>query len=97
MTYLVSVYDCNLALGGREEGGWYYDTGSLVRTVRTFRNEQRAVGYCRKLNQRLKSRAFGPNRGKREYTSVLSDGEFRATVDTGHAPKYFPEVRPHYE
>jgi hypothetical protein len=96
-TYLVAAYDCSLAFGGREEGGWWYDAGELVRVLRTFRSEDKACEYSRRLNHRLQSRQFGPNQGKREYTSVLSEGEIRASVEVNHAPKYFPEARPHYE
>lgn len=96
-SYIVAVYDCAQQWGGREEGGWWYDAGSLVRVIRVFRNEERAYDYCRKLNTRLNSRAFGPNQGKREYTSVISDGEFRAMVFEGTAPQGFPERRPRYE
>ena len=96
MTYLVSVYLVDRAFGGREEGGWWYDTGELARIVKTYRNEEKAYGYARRLNTKLRSRSFGPNEGKREISSVLSDGEYQALVHEGYAPKYFPETRPHY-
>ena len=96
-THVVAVYDCNLAFGGREEGGWWYDTGQLVRIVKVSRSEEQALAYCRRLNQRLKSRALGPNEGKREYSSVLSDGEYRAFTYENNAPGHFPAQRPRYE
>lgn len=98
--WFVSVFDCALARGGREEGGWWYDTGSLVRTVRTFKGknaENRAYAYSRKLNEKLQSRKFGPNEGKRDYSSVLSDGEFQAHVHEKMVPEGFPERKPRYE
>lgn len=95
--WAVGVYDCNRLFGGREEGGWWFDAGDLVRQVRQFRNERRAHAYGERLNKRLQSRAFGPNQGKREYTSVLSDGEYQAFVFGGVCPAYFPAERPHYE
>ena len=97
MTHLVAVYDVGMRYGGPEEGGWWYNAGSLVRVVKVFRSEDRAFEYCRRLNQRLNSRVFGPNQGKREYTSVLSEGELRADVYENMAPAGSPEVRPHYE
>jgi hypothetical protein len=96
-THVVAVYEIDLAYGGREEGGWWYQRGSLVRISRTFRSQERAYEYCRRLNARLRSRVFGPNRGKREISSVLSDGEYQAEVHTDCAPKSYPERRPHYE
>lgn len=97
MRYLVCVYECEQRFGGPEEGGWWYDSGCLVRVMKVFRSADIAYDFCRRLNSKLNSRVFGPNQGKREYTSVLSDGEYQAHVLEDSAPKYFPESRPHYE
>jgi hypothetical protein len=96
-TYVVAVYLEDRAYGGPEEGGWWYDVGSLTRVVRVFKRECIAAAYCRKLNARLQSRAFGPNLGRREISSVLSDGEYCARVFADTAPAGFPERRPRYE
>lgn len=95
--YLVSVYLEDLAYGGPEEGGWYYNTGELVRTVKLFRSEERANDYCRRLNQKLRSREFGPNKDRRDISSVLSEGIYSADVHEDFAPRYYPERKPHYE
>lgn len=65
--------------------------------MRTFHHEESAYAYCRKLNAKLHSRVYGPNQGKRDYTLVLSDGEYQATLFEDFAPKGFPERKPHYE
>lgn len=96
-SYLVSVYLEDRAYGGPEEGGWWYTVGQLIRTVKIFKSEEKAYEYCRRLNQKLRSRTFGPNEGRRDISSVLSDGEFVADVYPDFAPKHFPEQRPHYE
>ena len=96
-SFVVAAYDVAMAFGGREEGGWWYDRGSLIRVLRVFPNEDRAYEYSRKLNTRLRSREFGPNQGRREYSSVFSDGEVRAIVCDTTAPAGFPERRPRYE
>ena len=95
--FIVAVYEVNRCYGGPEEGGWWYDAGQLIRQMRQFRNEDQAYEYSRRLNRRLRSRNFGPNQGRRELSSVLSDGEYQACVWEDHAPKFYPEVRPHYE
>lgn len=97
MRYLIAVYDMNMAFAGREEGGWWYDCGSLARVVKLFNNKEKAYDYARRLNRKLKSRTYGPNAGRHEYTSVLSEGEFRARVCEDVAPKGFPDQRPLYE
>ena len=96
-TYIVAVFDCAQQYGGHEEGGWWYDSGSLVRIIRVFKNDDHAYAYARRLNYKLRSRSFGPNCGKREYTSVISEGEIRAYVYEDKVPNWFPEYRPHYE
>jgi hypothetical protein len=96
-TFLVSVFLVDRAWGGPEEGGWWYDCGELVRTVKTFPSRERAYAYNRRLNHRLRSRVLGPNEGRRELSSVLSDGEYQSRVHVGTVPAYFPETRPHYE
>ncbi len=96
-TYIIAVYDCQQRYGGPEEGGWWYDSGSLVRITKRVRNEGVAYAYCQRLNHRLRSRLIGPNQGKREYTSVLSDGEYQASIWEDTAPRSFPDRKPHYE
>jgi hypothetical protein len=97
MSHVVAVYDCYRSYGGSEEGGWWYDTGELCRIVKVFKSEDKAYEYSRRLNAKLRSRAFGPNQGKRELSSVLSDGEYQALVFEDTCPRYFPEGRPRYE
>jgi hypothetical protein len=94
--YIIAVYDVDRRYGGPEEGGWWYDAGTLVRVVRTMRHEQRAYDYCNRLNRKLRSRVYGPNQGKRELSSVLSDGVYEANVWECTAPAKFPESRPYY-
>lgn len=92
--FIVAVYMVDLAFGGHEEGGWYYQCGERIRQMRMFRNEDSAYDYARKLNERLESTL---NKGRREISSVLSDGRYAAQVHADSAPEYFPAQRPHYE
>lgn len=96
-SYVVGVYLTDREFGGPEEGGWWYDTGDLVRPIRVFKSERSAYAYSNRLNARLQSRVIGPNVGRRSKSSVLSEGEYEARVHEGCCPSYFPEVRPRYE
>ena len=96
-SFIVSVYHVDQAYGGPEEGGWWFTCGEFVRIVRVFHSSDGAWEYCGRLNHRLKSRKFGPNAGRREISSVLSEGVLEADVHEGLPPRYFPERRPHYE
>jgi hypothetical protein len=101
--YVVAVYNTNRAYGGAEEGGWWFDTGELVRVMRVFKSQERAYDYCRRLNRKLS----GPDRewsgglnvrlGNREPGSMACDGWLAAQVYDNNAPAFFPERRPHYE
>jgi hypothetical protein len=77
----------DLAYGGPEEGGWYYDTFQQVRTF-TFpaRYHERAhhwlERYCRIQNQ-----------GRPEISSVLSEGRY---VVRGGIASHEPKTRPRY-
>ncbi len=96
-TFLVAAYEVNRCYGGPEEGGWWFDAGELIRILKVFKAEPQAIEFCRRLNFRLHSRKFGPNAGRRELSSVLSDGEVEARLFEQSAPEYYPEQRPHYE
>lgn len=92
--FIVSVYLVDQAYGGPEEGGWWYETGELVRMVRIFKNEKSAYRFCVRLNDRLRATL---NKGRREISSVLSDGRYAADVHEDRAPEHYPAQRPHYE
>lgn len=93
MKYLVAVYLCDRAYGGAEEGGWWYDTGELVRICKVFGNCEMAVAYAQRMNARLKATL---NKGRYDIGSVLSTGQYFAEVKDDFAEKYYPECRPAY-
>jgi hypothetical protein len=92
--YTVAVYLQDRAYGGPEEGGWWYDTGELVRTCRLFRDEDKAYAYCRRMNDLIRVLV---NTGRPGVGSVLSEGVYGAEVHEGNAMQGYPETRPHYE
>ena len=97
-THIIAVYKVDLAYGGPEEGGWWYEVGSLVRVVRAGRSHARVLRYYQRLNGRLRSREFGPNKGRRSISCVLSAGEYCAQLHTdGCPPQSYPATRPRYE
>lgn len=104
--YSVAIYLEDRAYGGPEEGGWYYDCGVRIdsmreleelgpwRTPRIFLTEESATIYCRKVNDRIETTI---NKGRREISSVLSEGRYCAAVHEGYPPTHYPTERPHYE
>lgn len=91
----VAVFLEDRAYGGPEEGGWWYDTGDLVRTVwqGPASQAEAAEVYAERLNKKLETTL---NHGRRPISSVLSEGRYRALV-CNEPPASWPEQRPHYE
>lgn len=93
-TYVLAFYEIDKAYGGPEEGGWWYDTGRLVRIARTFKSEERAYRAARRANSLLDRLQWK----LRPVSSVAYDGgRFSASVYKDVAPNHYPEHRPHYE
>lgn len=94
MKYVVAVYLEDRCWGGPEEGGWWYDAGEHVRTMRVFNDVDKACIYTNRLNRLLDKTL---NKDRRELSSVLSDGRYCALIHDNFAPARYPEQRPHYE
>lgn len=103
--YWVGVYLVDRAYGGPEEGGWYYDCGELVTDrsfyeghsdylPRTFLDEKQAHAFAKTIDKWLEE---SHNVGRREISSVLSEGRYYAMVMEGILPHHYPERKPHYE
>ena len=94
MSYVIAFYEIDKAYGGSEEGGWWFNTGTLVRVFAVRRTEASAFAVARRANALL-TRLQG---SKRSVGSVLYDGgRHEAHVYENTAPAHFPESRPHYE
>jgi len=96
--YVVAVYEIDRAYGGPEEGGWWYNTGELVRVLRAFKSsqEQQAMEFCSRVNRSLHFKAEHNN--VRSTGSVAyCGGRYAAEMHDGTAPESYPECHPHYE
>jgi hypothetical protein len=92
--YLVAFYEIDRQYGGPEEGGWWYDSGELVRLHSLEGNKEEAYRKSRRLNGLLRL----VQRGRKSVGSVIYDGgRFAAVVYKNKAPDHYPEERPHYE
>jgi len=94
MTYLVSFYEIDRAYGGPEEGGWWYDCGTHIRTFAVYKTEDAAYAAARRANRLLRV----IQRGQRDDSSVIySGGRYVAEVHENLAPTRYPEEIPVYE
>lgn len=92
--FVVAFYEIDRAYGGPEEGGWWFDTGQLVRIHRVFLDEAKAEAACRRANRILHQ----IQRELRSVGSVIYDGgRYAADVFPDNAPPFFPATRHHFE
>lgn len=84
----VNVYEVDRSYGGPEEGGWWYNTGTVVLT-KQFDDEQQARAYADSLSEEY------PNTG-RSSSVIYSGGDYRIYVEDEVGQDY-PDHRPHYE
>jgi hypothetical protein len=92
--YVIGFYELDREYGGPEEGGWWYDTGELVRPFAIVRNYDQANAKCRRANKLLDH----IQRHKRSTGSVAyRGGRYAAMVFEDNLPKHHPQERPHYE
>lgn len=97
MKFILCVYDAALAFGGPEEGGWWYEVGSLVQT-KTYNRKptKREVDLFYKKIEKM-NRA----EDRTDITSVNSRGSYVGRVHEGstgkwNAPEFYPTRRPYY-
>jgi len=98
MRYVIAVYELDRSYGGPEEGGWWYDTGSLVRIHKVVKSEDQAYKIARRLNQGLAHKRFATGQPSPGISSVAyQGGHLAARVFERTAPEYFPQQRPYFE
>jgi hypothetical protein len=92
--YVIAVYELDRHYGGAEEGGWWYNSGSLVRLVKLTKNKAKAYEYVRRFNHWI-DLLCKPKYG---LSSVCYEGgEYECRVYPDNAPPHFPTETPHYE
>lgn len=94
MRFIVAFYEVDRAYGGPEEGGWWYDTGTLSRPLRVCPTEEAALVLAKRANRLLERL----QKHVRDVGSILYEGgRFAAIVCEQTAPASIPAVRPRYE
>lgn len=95
--WCAAIYLEDKAYGGPEEGGWWYNCGSLV--IASYaplpiwwkagqkRHEDIAAmwAWCDEENE-----------GRPSISSVLSEGRYCVTIFRNDMPAYWPKKRPYY-
>ena len=89
--WYVNVYLIDKSYGGPEEGGWWFDTGEIIRII-PCSSKKKAHRTMRLVE--LVVTKF--NEGRRPISSVLSKGVLEAIISQSPGQNY-PSQRPHYE
>ena len=88
----LNEYLTDRASGGREEGGWWYDTGVFVKCHGTQPTREEALAAVEALAPYLAKRRDGLH----DPSSVLCTGWPEILVEQ-HPGADFPAARPRYE
>ena len=96
----VNVYAGERLYGGPEEGGWYFDAGTLLKVMRvpiepTDTLEEQRVKVM-PLLKRVSRWCDRRNAGSYHRSSVVGDADYEARWEVKPG-KDFPEEHPHYE
>jgi hypothetical protein len=98
MTVTVALYHEEMAFGGPEEGGWWYDEGFFIRRLKRFRGPHarvRALKFADRVNRQ--NRARDKRLRRPSYSSVVSTGREVALIFSGKPDSFYPYYKPHYE
>jgi hypothetical protein len=93
----INVYDIERVYGGPEEGGWWYNTGDPVLSVRLdpkngYESREELLRRARVIERWLKHTYPTTNR----RFSVLGGEDYDIEIED-HTGRYFPQRRPRYE
>ena len=91
-SFHLNEYLTDRALGGREEGGWWYDTGVFVKCHGTFPTREEALAERDALDDYL----AGRREGLHDPSSVLCTGWPELLVEQRPGAD-FPARTPRYE
>ena len=97
MRYVVAVYELDRCYGGPEEGGWWYNTGDLIRILAVYKDEQQAWAHAERFNRTLVYRRKQDPHFRSLSSVAYSGGHLAARVCERTAPEHYPTHRPHYE
>ncbi|HEY3475151.1 MAG TPA: hypothetical protein VGK56_11115 [Anaerolineales bacterium] len=91
--YVVAFYEIGRSHGGPEEGGWWYDTGQIVRMLGVYNSENKACEVANRANRLLDK----IQRHKTVSSVAYKGGRYQAEVYMNFAPSFYPSHKPTYE
>ena len=100
--WVVGIYDMDKAYGGDEEGGWWYEYGTLLKAIRkTFVDMHSAYAYVSRIQKKLNVR-YNDRGPLSDMGSILCDGIVTAKLQSSNVHKEdllsdYPEDRPYYQ
>lgn len=96
----INAYAVTRRFGGPEEGGWWYDEGMPLKSVRVESDEAADEAKAALWREFGPTYGFDPATGKRvsgrSRFSVIGDDDL-IIIEESHPGENFPQQRPHYE
>jgi len=91
--YYVTVYQLDQAYGGPQEGGWWYDVGTVLETFQVFHEE-----HLRIVEKELEAYYNDPDDYRLRRGRTLAAGGYDIEIVASESMgRSFPEERPRYE
>lgn len=86
----VNAYEVDRLYGGPEEGGWYFDAGEPLESIRVYSGAK-----AEEVRERLLSK-FASQQSAHNRYSVIGGPDVEVYIESEKG-KAFPERYPHYE
>lgn len=91
--YYVTVYQVDQAYGGREEGGWWYDIGTVLETFQVYSEEHLAI-----VEKELEAYYNDPDDRRLRWGRTSAAGGYDIDIVASESMgRSYPEERPRYE
>lgn len=91
LNYWVNIYELDRNYGGPEEGGWWFNSGKLEKSIPCGKDREVAELVRDTFRKVFTSEANPP------LTSMIYNGGAYDVVIETHEGRNWPEERPHYE
>ena len=93
VTVYVATYEMTRCYGGSEEGGWWYNAGTLVNVVKVRGYKGQVMAKAGRVVDRM--RQEWPTTNRRD--SVLGGEDYSTWIERSEPAEFFPTERPYYD
>ena len=98
-SFRIGIYKTFRNYGGPEEGGWWYNSGTLeYQSKKKFDSEEEARDYADALRNKIDQQWNDPRGVYADIGSLLGEYRWQVMCGGGEYPlrDYFPDMKPYY-